>query len=83
MIKNQDEYDPSKIKEIFGIKKNGDDKNKNKSNEENNNNSSLIKFYYKSMSSWCPEVKDNYTSEADVVINQSMLIFIYEQLTKY
>ena len=83
VIKNQDEYDPSKIKEIFGIKKNGDDKNKNKSNEENNNNSSLIKFYYKSMSSWCPEVKDNYTSEADVVINQSMLIFIYEQFMRF
>ena len=35
------------------------------------------------MSSWCPEVKDNYTSEADVVINQSMLVFIYEQFMRF
>ena len=77
VIKNQSEYDPNKIKEIFGIKKNSNDKSKN------NNDSSLIKFYFKSMNSWCPEVKDNYTSEADVVINQSMLIFIYEQFMRF
>ena len=77
VIKNQSEYDPNKIKEIFGIKKNQNSK------ELKNNDSSLIKFYYKSMNSWCPEVKDNYTSEADVVINQSMLIFIYEQFMRF
>ena len=79
VIKNQSEYDPNKIKEIFGIKKNSDKKNKTKEKSD----SSLIKFYYKSMDSWCPEVKDNYTSEADVVINQSMLIFIYEQFMRF
>ena len=75
VIKNQKEFDQSKIKEIFGIKKN----NQNNNNED----SSLIKFYYKSMNLWCPECKDNYTSEADIVINQSMLIFIYEQFMRF
>ena len=79
VIKNQAEYDPNKIKEIFGIKKNS---NLNNGNNDKND-SSLIKFYYKSMNPWCPEVKDNYTSEADVVINQSMLVFIYEQFMRF
>ena len=73
VIKNQNEFDQSKIKEIFGIKINND----------KNDNSSLIKFYYKAMNSWCPECKDNYTSEADITINQSMLIFIYEQFMRF
>ena len=77
VIKDQSEFDPNKIKEIFGIKKNQN------SEDQKLNDSSLIKFYYKSMNSWCPEVKDNYTSEADVVINQSMLIFIYEQFMRF
>ena len=78
VIKNQKEFDQSKIKEIFGIKKNNnDDKN------DNNSDSSLIKFYYKAMNPWCPECKDNYTSEADIIINQSMLIFIYEQFMRF
>ena len=76
VIKNQKEFDQNKIKEIFGIKK-------DKNNDSSSNNSSLIKFYYKSMSSWCPECKDNYTSEADIVINQSMLVFIYEHFMRF
>ena len=75
VIKNQNEFDLNKIKEIFGIKKN--------KNNDNNNDSSLIKFYYKSMNSWCPKCKDNYSSEADIVINPSMLIFIYEQFMRF
>ena len=78
VIKNQKEFDQNKIKEIFGIKK-----NKNNDNLKNSNDSSLIKFYYKAMNSWCPDCKDNYTSEADVVINQSMLVFIYEQFMRF
>ena len=80
VIKSQKEFDPSKIKEIFGIKKN---KINNNNNDNNKEDSSLIKFYYKSMNLWCPECKDNYTSEADIVINQSMLIFIYEQFMRF
>ena len=76
VIKNQKEFDESKIKEIFGIKKNNN-------NDQNNNDSSLIKFYYKYMNSWCPECKDNYTSQADIIINQSMLVFIYEQFMRF
>ena len=78
VIKSQQEYDPNKIKEIFGNKK-----NKNNDINEINNDSSLIKFNYKSMNSWCPECKDNYTSEAKIIINQSMLIFVYEQFMRF
>ena len=78
VIKSQKEYDQNKIKEIFGVKK-----NLNKDINEKNSNSSLIKFNYKAMNSWCPECKDNYTSEANIVINQSMLIFIYEQFMRF
>lgn len=66
-IRSQKEFNKSSIKEILGAKE---------------NSSSLISFTYKSMNTWCPECKDNYTSEAEVKINSVTLIYIQEHFLR-
>jgi hypothetical protein len=66
-IRSQKEFNQSFIKEILGAKE---------------NSSSLISFSYKSMNTWCPECKDNYTSEAEVKINSITLIYIQEHFLR-
>ena len=43
----------------------------------------LIKLFNKLMNSLCTKVIYNYMSKAYVLINQSMLIFIYEQFMRF
>ena len=69
VYENNNEYDESKNKEIFGIKE--------------RNTKSLITFEYKSMYNWCPECKDNFLSEANVKINSAFLVYFHEQFMRF
>lgn len=71
IIPSQDKYNPKNKREIFGIQ------------NQDSNSKSLISFEYISQSDWCPHFKDNYSSEANVKINSTFLIYVQEQFMRF
>ncbi len=70
VIQDQTEFDVNKIQKIFA-------------KSEQHKNKNLIEFTYKSMNNWCPEIKNNYTMESDIIINSSYLYFVYENFMRF
>ena len=71
LIPSQDKYNPKNKKEIFGIHNTGQ------------NSTSLIAFEYITQSDWCPNFKDNYSSEANVKINSIVFVYVQEQFMRF